>query len=317
MSQKNEVVVDAKGDILVGKENNLTARLGVGEDGAVLTADSSAQLGVAWSNGTSAPLVLTSTGSAADPALQINNASTTDYGIEIYNSDGANRALVVHQYSAASAAVQIDNTDNQPAIYVQNTDNETLNPGGVGSGDVLYFADHGTARCRITGHGTLLLVPTAGAPFQTLDVVGNASSTRACAVFRQNGGGTGVIVIQGAGGDSFYPFQIQGRTRAAEFYTTQDGANSVVVVDKKGTGAGVGLTVTNRGTGLSVDIRSASASLFAVTAAGLPQWVAAGNQQTTVGAAGAASALPATPTKYLQVVDSAGTTLVVPAYAAA
>ena len=56
--------------------------------------------------------------------------------------------------------------------------------------------------------------------------------------------------------------------------------------------------------------------LFAVSSAGLPHWVAAANQQTTVGAAGGASALPATPTKYLKIKDSAGTTLVVPAYAA-
>lgn len=38
--------------------------------------------------------------------------------------------------------------------------------------------------------------------------------------------------------------------------------------------------------------------------------------QTTVGAAGAASALPATPTKYLKVQDNSGTTYVIPAYAA-
>lgn len=50
---------------------------------------------------------------------------------------------------------------------------------------------------------------------------------------------------------------------------------------------------------------------------GVLRWGAAANEQTTVGAAGAASALPATPTKYLKVKDSAGTTLVVPAYAAA
>lgn len=39
------------------------------------------------------------------------------------------------------------------------------------------------------------------------------------------------------------------------------------------------------------------------------------NEQTTIGAAGAASALPATPTKYLKFTDSTGATLVVPAYA--
>jgi len=47
------------------------------------------------------------------------------------------------------------------------------------------------------------------------------------------------------------------------------------------------------------------------------QWGAAALEQTTVGAAGGASALPATPTKFLKVVDSAGTTLVIPAYTAA
>lgn len=42
----------------------------------------------------------------------------------------------------------------------------------------------------------------------------------------------------------------------------------------------------------------------------------AGQEQTTVGLAGGASALPLTPTKYFKVLDSAGTTLVIPAYAA-
>jgi hypothetical protein len=46
------------------------------------------------------------------------------------------------------------------------------------------------------------------------------------------------------------------------------------------------------------------------------RWNAAALEQTTVGAAGGASALPATPTKYLKVMDTAGTTLVIPAYAA-
>ena len=46
------------------------------------------------------------------------------------------------------------------------------------------------------------------------------------------------------------------------------------------------------------------------------KWLA-GLEQTTVGAAGGASALPGAPTKYLKVVDSTGATLVIPAYAAA
>lgn len=59
-----------------------------------------------------------------------------------------------------------------------------------------------------------------------------------------------------------------------------------------------------------------STAAFTIDPAGIPHWAASVNQQTTVGAAGAASALPATPTKYLKVVDSTGATLVLPAYAA-
>jgi hypothetical protein len=48
-----------------------------------------------------------------------------------------------------------------------------------------------------------------------------------------------------------------------------------------------------------------------------PKWGQASLTQTTVGAAGAAAALPATPTRYLKVISYDGTVLVVPAYLAA
>lgn len=56
-----------------------------------------------------------------------------------------------------------------------------------------------------------------------------------------------------------------------------------------------------------------SATAFQIRAGKL-QNVSAANEQTTVGAAGGASALPATPVKYLQILDSGTTTLVVPLY---
>jgi hypothetical protein len=62
---------------------------------------------------------------------------------------------------------------------------------------------------------------------------------------------------------------------------------------------------------------SAGVNYLAITASGLPRWSAATMVQTTVGAAGTAATLPAKPTKFLKVVDEVGTTLVVPAYAAA
>lgn len=62
---------------------------------------------------------------------------------------------------------------------------------------------------------------------------------------------------------------------------------------------------------------STGSAVYAVTAAGLPRWGVAASVQTTVGAAGGASALPATPSKYLKVVGDDSVTYVVPAYLAA
>lgn len=62
---------------------------------------------------------------------------------------------------------------------------------------------------------------------------------------------------------------------------------------------------------------SAGTTLYAVTSAGLPKWADASTTQTTVGPAGTAAAPPASPARWLKVVDNAGATLVVPAYLAA
>lgn len=84
-------------------------------------------------------------------------------------------------------------------------------------------------------------------------------------------------------------------------------------------GAGAAATVSTAGAFIS------TVGLIANNGAGVSQvkmsgdgfhWLVSGLEQTTVGAAGGASGLPATPTKYLKVKDSAGATLVVPAYAA-
>ena len=80
------------------------------------------------------------------------------------------------------------------------------------------------------------------------------------------------------------------------------------------------LRVTSAGDLLSVGgsilIRNSadSGTFFSLTTGG-PRWNDAGLSQTTVGAAGGASAPPATPTRYFRVQDSTGTTLVIPAYA--
>lgn len=80
---------------------------------------------------------------------------------------------------------------------------------------------------------------------------------------------------------------------------------------------GVGLVV-NHQSGQTGDLAEffgvSPGGTFSITATGKPRWASSGNEQTTVGAAGSASALPSAPVKYLKVVDSAGTTYVIPCY---
>lgn len=74
-------------------------------------------------------------------------------------------------------------------------------------------------------------------------------------------------------------------------------------------------SAATRTAGRIVEVRNLTTLVASIDFAGLHTWVI-GNEQTTVGAAGAASALPLLPTKYLRVKDSTGAILVVPAYAA-
>src|SRR5699024_8752358 len=63
---------------------------------------------------------------------QTGNGQT--YGINVANLPGAASAFVIHQYSRANPSVQIDNTDIGASIYIKNTQNQHMNPGGSGTG---------------------------------------------------------------------------------------------------------------------------------------------------------------------------------------
>lgn len=84
-----------------------------------------------------------------------------------------------------------------------------------------------------------------------------------------------------------------------------------LTIDAGGAGVDVKINMTNGRDcfiGKKLRLQSTSPAL---------QFGNAGQEQTTVGSTGGASALPALPTKYIKILDSAGTTLVIPAYAAA
>ncbi len=241
------------------------------------------------------------------------NADTQSYALNISNRSGAGSAAVIHNYSDVGPSLIIDNTRSKAAIYIRNTENETLDPGGFGTGDYLDLYG-GSA-----GDTHRLMRLTKDLAFMAYDTTKPVTfSPQVAAVglsVSQAYGAVALSVSASSGAAGFYVASLSGYDYGPKVSTSQN-SGVTLIVQKDGTGAGTVQQIINKGTGLSLDVRSGSASLFALTSAGLPQWVAAGNQQATVGAAGGASALPATPTKYLKVVDSAGTTLVVPAYAA-
>jgi hypothetical protein len=126
-------------------------------------------------------------------------------------------------------------------------------------------------------------------------------------------GASARVSVVNATGDEVWKAEPSGRTTQAEdIYFTGSGGRGL---RHDGTGQLNLESVAN-----NVDIRAGGAAALLITTSELrmavmPQWNVAGIEQTGVGAAGGASALPATPTKYLKVKDSTGAILVVPAYA--
>lgn len=98
----------------------------------------------------------------------------------------------------------------------------------------------------------------------------------------------------------------------------RDAATRIALLRKHAAGV-AGLRIEDGGTSTAnyIEVADSGGTLMTVGPDGLLKWSTAANQQTTVGAAGAASALPATPSKYFKIKDSGGTTYVFPGYLAA
>jgi len=253
--------------------------------------------------------------------------------VAIVNPDGSLHGLSVKQKATtgAGSALSVDSDHaSRPAVLVK------------GAGDLLDLQTvAGTSRFKVTNAGTTTLTgPVTVSPAATTGValiVQGLASQSADPFQVQDSAGSELVSVTAAGelqfgGDSLAAWSRSGASTIRTdghlyaFGTLFAGGSGMagsadtgrVNVDTA-TASSIGVVIRARAsqTGdLFQTQDSTNAVLLAVTAAGLPQWKAAGNQQTTVGAAGGASALPATPTKYLKIVDSAGTTLVIPAYAA-
>ena len=86
-----ETLIDAKGDLIVGTANDTAARLGVGSNGQVLTADSAQASGVKWAAAAVPPHKTTHAtgGSDALTAADISALSDSGGGKDAVSSLGA------------------------------------------------------------------------------------------------------------------------------------------------------------------------------------------------------------------------------------
>ena len=208
------------------------------------------------------------------------------YGLNIANHPGAKAAFVIHQYSSNGAMIRLDNTDVYSAIQIWNTENQTMNPGNIGTGAFLDFKPWGeTDRIRLMDSLSWLNATSKNVTFETgtasnwglgvkvtkdipaLFIHKNSTGSGAGVAItnegtspgvdvNQNGNGLGIRVIMGAAATG-YAVQVKGQTYGASFETELDASNApALLVHKKGEGVGEGVRIINAGTGSTASYRN-------------------------------------------------------------
>ncbi|APM00254.1 tail collar fiber protein [Pseudoalteromonas phage C5a] len=243
------------------------------------------------------------------------------YGLDIHNNPGAKSAVVVHQYSDDTPAVWLDNTDDQPMVRINNTHNRVRNPDGpeTSRGDFLELKTEGLTKLRLRhdfvfeankvtpifygafdGFAALQIQTPNGNLSDTLQIKRANTSNAGSAINVENSGGIGLRVNQtGAGLAAF---------------VRSDQNTDVVQIEKNSNGEGDVLQIRNKGKGQSLRVEDSEGNTtFAVDNVGLINWKS-DNQQNSVGESGSAAILPSAPETYLKIKAANGTVLLVPAY---
>ena len=154
-------IVDAKGDLIGATAADTPARLAVGTNGQVLTADSTAATGLAWSTPASGDLVrIATTSFTTSSAVNLNN---------IFSSTYTNYMVVLNVTSTAStgnlqARLRVSGADNTTSNYYSVY--EYIDSSGATAGSTKNSAASFWQLSFISGQE--LSIPfTVAQPFQT------------------------------------------------------------------------------------------------------------------------------------------------------
>lgn len=276
-----------------------------------------AQVGLGNADDTSDANKPVSIAQAAADALALHLAGaetatgvkTFSVGLDVYGRDGAlqvllanaaNRGEVITGAASQSANLwELRNSANMllssfSAAGVATLAGQTNVGDGSGRG-LLFGAD---AVIRSAGAATLLFRNAADSAYTTLTALDIKATARLY-------GGAGSTL------SNIYHY-LQNNTAASVALVIRGAASqSTDLLEVQNSAAGVLVSISASGVLVGADIIASQRAGAAF------RWAHSSGKQTTVGAAGAAAALPATPTTYLRVRDDANNELVIPAYAQA
>lgn len=226
-------------------------------------------------------------------AINLDNSLSTGAGMVIYSTQAApaGRLLVVNANNA---------TFNQAALNVQHAGSgDAIQVSATGTGQGLNLtADAGATAGK---HAMSVGLTNTGSSNSSALSISSTNLTHSCIQVTGTETGKGTIKVTHTG-------QANG----------SDGNASALSIDLQTAGtAAQGIFIdatTGATTGKLLHIKNGGAERLSVLADGKIQFGNSANFATTVGAAGGASALPATPVKYVIVQDDAGSPFKIPVY---